>query len=102
MSKMEFLDPLEAEKFTKQKCIQFCWTPCTTKQTQHRNYPSSYTHYPLKPKPGKPYKMTTKGKFSALQCPQNNVFTTKYDQHLYLFQLLRALRNIVQLGLGLS
>ena len=27
MSKMEFLDPLEAKKFTKQKCIQFCWTP---------------------------------------------------------------------------
>ena len=61
-----------------------------------------YTHYPLKLKPGKPYEMTTKGKFSALQCPQNNVFTTKDDQHLYFFQLLRALRNIVQLGLGLS
>ena len=25
---MEFLDALEAEKFKKQKCIQFCWTPC--------------------------------------------------------------------------
>ena len=23
---MEFLDPMEAEKFKKQKCIQFCWT----------------------------------------------------------------------------
>ena len=23
---MEFLDALEAEKFKKQKCIQFCWT----------------------------------------------------------------------------
>ena len=30
MSKMEFLDALEAEKFKKQKCIQFCWTPCIT------------------------------------------------------------------------
>ena len=28
MSKMEFLDPLEAEKFKKQKCVQFCRTPC--------------------------------------------------------------------------
>ena len=25
---LEFLDHLEAEKFTKQKYIQFCWTPC--------------------------------------------------------------------------
>ena len=30
MLKMEFLDPLIAEKFKKQKCIQFCWTPCST------------------------------------------------------------------------
>ena len=29
MLKMEFLDPLIAEKFKKQKCIQFCWTPCS-------------------------------------------------------------------------
>ena len=28
MSKMEFLDALKAEKFKKQKCKQFCWTPC--------------------------------------------------------------------------
>ena len=28
MSKMEYLDTLEAEKFKKLKCIQFCWTPC--------------------------------------------------------------------------
>ena len=28
MSKTEFLDPLEAEKFKKQKCVQFCGTPC--------------------------------------------------------------------------
>ena len=28
MLKMEFLDPLEAEKFKKQKCVQFCGTPC--------------------------------------------------------------------------
>ena len=33
MSKMEFLDPLEAEKFTKQKCIQFCLTPCRTNKS---------------------------------------------------------------------
>ena len=26
---MEFLDPLEAEKFKKQKCVQFCGTPCS-------------------------------------------------------------------------
>ena len=25
---MKFLDPLEAEKFKKQNCVQFCWTPC--------------------------------------------------------------------------
>ena len=25
---MDFQDALEAEKFKKQKCIQFCWTPC--------------------------------------------------------------------------
>ena len=29
MSKTEFLDPLETEKFKKQKCVQFCRTPCT-------------------------------------------------------------------------
>ena len=28
MSKIEFLYPQEAEKFKKQKCLQFCWTPC--------------------------------------------------------------------------
>ena len=29
MSKMEFLDPKETEKFKKQKRVQFCRTPCT-------------------------------------------------------------------------
>ena len=29
MSKMELLGALEAEKFTKQKCKQYCGTPCT-------------------------------------------------------------------------
>ena len=28
MSKMEFLDPKETEKFKKQKRVQFCRTPC--------------------------------------------------------------------------
>ena len=28
MSKMEVLDPLEAKKFKKQKCIHFCRSPC--------------------------------------------------------------------------
>ena len=28
MSKTEFIDPLEAEKFKKQKCVQFSGTPC--------------------------------------------------------------------------
>ena len=28
MSKTEFLEPLEAEKLKKQKCVQFCGTPC--------------------------------------------------------------------------
>ena len=30
MSKIEFLDPKEAEKFKKQKWNVFCWTPCIT------------------------------------------------------------------------
>ena len=30
MSKTEFLDPLEAEKLKKLKCVQFCRTPCST------------------------------------------------------------------------
>ena len=29
MSKMAFLEPKEAEKFEKQKWIQYCGTPCT-------------------------------------------------------------------------
>ena len=28
MSKMEYLEPLEAEKFKKQKWKQIWWTPC--------------------------------------------------------------------------
>ena len=28
MSKMEFVNPFKAEKFKKQKCVQFCGTPC--------------------------------------------------------------------------
>ena len=28
MSKMEFLGPFKAEKFKKQKWVQFCRTPC--------------------------------------------------------------------------
>ena len=36
MSNMEFLDPLEAEKFNKQKWKQFWWTPCNTKDMIHR------------------------------------------------------------------
>ena len=28
MSKMEFLGPFKAEKFEKQKWVQFCRTPC--------------------------------------------------------------------------
>ena len=35
MSKMEFLDPLEAEKLKKQKCVQFCGTPCIKSQSQN-------------------------------------------------------------------
>ena len=30
MSNMEFLDPQEAEKFKKQKCLMFSGTPCTS------------------------------------------------------------------------
>ena len=29
MSKMKFLRPYKAQKFEKQKCIQFWWTPCS-------------------------------------------------------------------------
>ena len=35
MSKMEFLDPKEAEKFKKQKWKQFCWTPCIYQSMFH-------------------------------------------------------------------
>ena len=36
MSKIEFLDPYEAEKFKKQKCDVFCWTPCNIFATLYR------------------------------------------------------------------
>ena len=39
MSKMEFLDPLEAEKFKKQKCVQFCRTPCSLENTMMKRVP---------------------------------------------------------------
>ena len=37
MSKTEFLDPLEAEKFNKQKCVQFCGTPCIIDKESDKN-----------------------------------------------------------------
>ena len=35
---MEFLDPLDAEKFKKQKWIQYYGTPCTTGDICHVCY----------------------------------------------------------------
>ena len=34
MSKIELLGALEAEKLTKQKCKQYCGTPCITKNPE--------------------------------------------------------------------
>ena len=35
MSNKKFLDPLEAEKFKKQKCVQFCGAPCSNEFPQY-------------------------------------------------------------------
>ena len=32
----KFLDPLKAEKFKKQKCNMFCWTPCDKQNNENK------------------------------------------------------------------
>ena len=53
MSKTEFLDPLEAKKFKKQKCVQFCRTPCINRNMRSETIPSLNFYggisYPLPP-----------------------------------------------------
>ena len=46
MSKMDFLDPQEAEKCNKQKREQFWWTPCTFRSF-HKENSEVYNQYLL-------------------------------------------------------
>ena len=44
MTKIEFLDPKETEKFKKQKRVQFCRTPCSIRMFKKRQGDHQHEH----------------------------------------------------------